>query len=124
MGSDVNDPESAMSPEMLREMEWLNELAWYGEAKRYDGYMCEMFPPKLYSNGIWEKVILNVTGLQIWQYRLPNIELVILLVFVLWQVFAILFKKLGLAIPKFASMMLVSFLLFFFFISFTMYTKS
>ncbi|KAF8049230.1 hypothetical protein N665_2269s0003 [Sinapis alba] len=97
--------------DMAREMEWVNNLAWYGEASRYDGLMCESHPAKLYSNGVWEKIILNVTGLQFWQYRLPCLEMVILLVFVLWQFFAIFFKKLGLPIPKFASMMLAGLLL-------------
>ncbi|KAL0740897.1 hypothetical protein Bca4012_082410 [Brassica carinata] len=64
------------------DIEWINNLAWYGKAVRNDGFICEVHP-----------------------------ELVILLVFVLWQVFDILFKKLGLLIPKFASMMLAGLLL-------------
>lgn len=110
MGTDITITGPEMPPELVRESMFLNDLTWYGEAKRYDGKVCEIHPAKLYSSGIWERLILNVEGLQVWHYRLPNLEIVILLVFVLWQVFAILFKKLGLAIPKFASMMLVSFL--------------
>ncbi|KAJ4903145.1 Cation/hydrogen exchanger family protein [Raphanus sativus] len=111
MGTDITITGPEMPPELVRESMFLNDLTWYGEAKRYDGKVCEIHPAKLYSSGIWERLILNVEGLQVWHYRLPNLEIVILLVFVLWQVFAILFKKLGLAIPKFASMMLAGLLL-------------
>lgn len=90
------------------DIEWVNNLAWYGKAVRSDGFICEVHPGELSSYGIWEKVPFNKVRLHIWQYPLPNLELVILFVFVLWQVFDILFKKLGLLIPKFASMMLVS----------------
>ncbi|CAH8361236.1 unnamed protein product [Eruca vesicaria subsp. sativa] len=106
MGNNVGVPD-----EITLELKWVNDLAWYGEAVRPNGSICEMHPPKLYSNGIWEKVILNQTGLKFWQYRLTSLEIVLLFVFVLWQVFAILFKKLGLTIPKFTSMMLAGILL-------------
>lgn len=90
------------------DIEWINNLAWCGKAVRSDGFTCEVHPGQSSSYGIWEKALFNKVHLHIWQYPLPNLELVILLVFVLWQVFDILFKKLGLLIPKFASMMLVS----------------
>ncbi|RID66596.1 hypothetical protein BRARA_D01726 [Brassica rapa] len=93
------------------DIEWVNNLAWYGKAVRSDGFICEVHPGELSSYGIWEKVPFNKVRLHIWQYPLPNLELVILFVFVLWQVFDILFKKLGLLIPKFASMMLAGLLL-------------
>ncbi|KAJ0260100.1 hypothetical protein HA466_0063520 [Hirschfeldia incana] len=93
------------------DIEWINNLAWYGKAVRNDGFICEVHPGELSSYGIWEKFPFNKARLHIWQYPLPNLELVILLVFVLWQVFDIFFKKLGLLIPKFASMMLAGLLL-------------
>ncbi|ESQ51292.1 hypothetical protein EUTSA_v10016238mg [Eutrema salsugineum] len=93
------------------EVDWVNDLVWYGEAIRGDGFICEEHPAKLSSDGIWEKTVFDKRGYSFWQYRLPNLELVILLVFFLWQVFYILFKKLGLSIPNFTSMMLAGLLL-------------
>ncbi|XP_024003935.1 cation/H(+) antiporter 8 [Eutrema salsugineum] len=94
------------------DLNWVFDLTWYGEAIRgTDGFMCEEHPVKLSSDGIWEKIILKKIGYNVWQYRLPNLELVILLVFFFWQVFNVLFKKLGLSIPKFTSMMLAGLLL-------------
>ncbi|XP_006293415.2 cation/H(+) antiporter 8 [Capsella rubella] len=97
--------------EMSPEIQWVFDMAWYGEAKREDGSMCEEHPPKLTSDGIWERLILKSVGLNIWQYRLPNLEIVILIVFFFWQAFNIMFKKLGLSVPKFSSMMLAGILL-------------
>lgn len=94
--------------EKSHELNWIFEIAWYGETRRSDGQICEEHPPKLSSDGIWERLILNQTGLKVWEYRLPNLEVNILLVFFLWQSFNILFKKWGLSVPKFACMMLVS----------------
>lgn len=94
--------------EMSPEVRWIFEMAWYGETVRDDGLICEEHPPKLSSDGIWEKLIVKTVGLYFWQYRLPKLEIVILLVFFLWQAFNILFKKLRLSVPKFSSMMLVS----------------
>ena len=96
---------------MGENVDWVYDMAWYGEAVRGDGFMCEEHPAKLSSDGIWEKMVYNGHGLRIWQYRLPNLELVILLVFILWQFFNILFTKMGLKIPKFTSMMLAGLLL-------------
>ncbi|XP_010521717.1 PREDICTED: cation/H(+) antiporter 8 [Tarenaya hassleriana] len=90
---------------------WAFEMAWYGEAVSATGIICEDHPTKLYSSGVWEKMIYGPIGLPFWQYRLPNIELVIVIVFFLWQFFDILFKKLGLVIPKFTSMMLAGLVL-------------
>ncbi|KAL0740949.1 hypothetical protein Bca4012_082462 [Brassica carinata] len=92
-------------------VDWVYDMAWYGEAVRGDGFICEEHPAKLSSDGVWEKMIYNEHGLRVWQYRLPNLELVILLVFILWQFFNILFRKMGLKIPKFTSMMLAGLLL-------------
>ncbi|XP_010470132.1 PREDICTED: cation/H(+) antiporter 8-like [Camelina sativa] len=97
--------------QMSPELNWIYEMAWYGESKRGDGFFCEEHPSKLTSDGIWERLILKTAGLNIWQYRLPNLEIVILLVFFFWQAFTILFKKLGLSVPKFSSMMLAGLLL-------------
>ncbi|KAJ0260141.1 Cation/H(+) antiporter 8 [Hirschfeldia incana] len=93
------------------DVNWIYEMAWYGEAVRGDGFICEEHPAKLSSDGLWEKMTFNERGLRFWQYRLPNLELVILLVFILWQFFNILFMKMGLKIPKFTSMMLAGLLL-------------
>lgn len=90
------------------DVSWVYEMAWYGEAVRADGYVCEEHPAKLSSDGVWEKLIYEGHGIRFWHYRLPNLELVILIVFILWQFFNILFRKMGLKIPKFTSMMLVS----------------
>ncbi|CAH2060320.1 unnamed protein product [Thlaspi arvense] len=76
--------------------EWVTHLAWYGESSSDDGIKCEVHPAKVSSYGIWEKVLMNKVGLHFWQYRLPNLELVILLLFILWQFLHILLKKLGL----------------------------
>lgn len=91
------------------DVNWIYDMAWYGEAvRKSDGYICEEHPAKLSSDGVWEKIIYKGEGLRVWQYRLPNLEIVILFVFFLWQFFNILFRKMGLKIPKFTSMMLVS----------------
>lgn len=90
------------------DVRWVYDLVWKGEAVRPDGFICEEHPPKLTSEGIWERFLAAKRGNHIWEYRLPNLEINILIVFVLWQTFNILFKKMGLAVPKFTSMMLVS----------------
>ncbi|KAF8049229.1 hypothetical protein N665_2269s0002 [Sinapis alba] len=106
-GGSVEMP--GMGQEVLdANVNWVYDMAWYGEAVRGDGFICEEHPAKLSSDGVWEKIIYHGNGLRIWQYRLPNLELVILFVFVLWQFFNILFRKMGLKIPKFTSMMLLS----------------
>ncbi|CAL9234630.1 unnamed protein product [Arabidopsis halleri] len=97
--------------EMSPEVRWIFEMAWYGETLRDDGLICEEHPPKLSSDGIWEKLIVKTVGRYFWEYRLPKLEIVILLVFFLWQAFNILFKKLRLSVPKFSSMMLAGLLL-------------
>lgn len=98
---------------LVDNVDWVYDMAWYGEAVRDDGFICEEHPAKLSSDGVWEKMIYNEHGLRVWQYRLPNLEMVIVLVFILWQFFNILFRKMGLKTPKFTSMMLVSFFFFF-----------
>ncbi|KFK32329.1 hypothetical protein AALP_AA6G227900 [Arabis alpina] len=87
-------------------IEWMYNLTWQGQAITKNGFMCEEHPPKMSSDGIWERILLTKDGLPIWHYRIPNLELVILIVFILWQASNILFKKLGVSIPKFTSMML------------------
>ncbi|KAG2286068.1 hypothetical protein Bca52824_045672 [Brassica carinata] len=94
------------------DVNWIYDMAWYGEAvRKSDGYICEEHPAKLSSDGVWEKIIYKGEGLRVWQYRLPNLEIVILFVFFLWQFFNILFRKMGLKIPKFTSMMLAGLVL-------------
>lgn len=109
-GGDTGDGMTGMGDGgmMGPDMELLFELVWRGEAVRADGFICEEHPPKLSSDGVWERVIVSNNGLPIWHYRLPNLEIVILIVFFLWQASNILFKKLRLSIPKFTSMMFVS----------------
>ncbi|XP_010418828.1 PREDICTED: cation/H(+) antiporter 8-like [Camelina sativa] len=110
-GGEMSGMEGGDVMQMSPELNWIYEMAWYGESKRGDGFFCEEHPSKLTSDGIWERLILKTVGLNIWQYRLPNLEIVILLVFFFWQAFTILFKKLGLSVPKFSSMMLAGLLL-------------
>ncbi|CAA7017897.1 unnamed protein product [Microthlaspi erraticum] len=103
-----------MMPPPQADVQWIFDLAWLGEGIKADGSICEEHPPKLSSEGVWEKFLLNERStllLSPWQYRLPNLECVIVIVFFLWQLLDILFKKFGISVPKFTSMMLAGLLL-------------
>lgn len=71
--------------------------------------ICDVSPHiMLNSRGAWEKLASGSEGLPFWEYPLPKLEIIILSTFISWRFFDILFKKLGVPIPRFTSMMLVS----------------
>ncbi|KAF3494497.1 hypothetical protein DY000_02058056 [Brassica cretica] len=70
--------------------------------------ICDVSPHiMLNSRGAWEKLASGSEGLPFWEYPLPKLEIIILSTFISWRFFDILFKKLGVPIPRFTSMMLV-----------------
>ncbi|XP_010523127.1 PREDICTED: cation/H(+) antiporter 5 [Tarenaya hassleriana] len=84
-----------------------NDLESRGYGMYYEKLLfCEQNPMIVNSHGVWERMTEQVSGLQVWQYSLPLLEIACVLVLVLWQLFHFSFKKLGLRIPKFTSMML------------------
>ncbi|ESQ51291.1 hypothetical protein EUTSA_v10017668mg [Eutrema salsugineum] len=86
---------------------WWTSLVWRGYALSEDRDMfCESLPSKINSFGVWEKILHRSVGLGFWEYPLPNLELMIFSVFLLWQFFEILFKMSNIPIPKIPSMML------------------
>ncbi|VVA90461.1 unnamed protein product [Arabis nemorensis] len=96
------DPENAT---------WPKELTWDDHVKRADmgsNILCDVSPHiMLNSHGAWEKMAFGSEGLAFWEYPLPKLEIIILFTFLSWRLFDALFKKLGVPIPKFTSMMLV-----------------
>ena len=94
-----------------QEATWHREM-WNGQVKRTDmgtNMFCEVSPHiMLNSHGAWEKLASGPTAMSFWEYPLPKIEIAILSTFLSWRFFDILFKKLGVPIPRFTSMMLVS----------------
>ncbi|VVA90464.1 unnamed protein product [Arabis nemorensis] len=85
----------------------LTEFTWRGYGIRKNGTMyCEKQPVLVNSFGVWEKLSLDHTGMRIWEYDLPHLETVIVLVLCLWQFFYFLLKKIRLPVPKITSMML------------------
>lgn len=91
---------------------WRKEVMWDDPGKRADmgkKMVCEVSPHiMLNSYGAFEKLAPGSKGMAIWEYPLPQLEIIILTTFLFWRFFDILFKKLGVPIPKFTSMMLVS----------------
>lgn len=91
---------------------WHKEMMWDERVKT--AYMetkmlCDVSPHvMLNSHGAWEKMSSGSEGLSFWEYPLPKLEITILSTFIFWRFFDILFKKLGVPIPRFTSMMLVS----------------
>ncbi|ESQ36075.1 hypothetical protein EUTSA_v10006822mg [Eutrema salsugineum] len=68
---------------------------------------CEIEPPDVNSFGVWEKQLFGSrVGLPIWDYNLPLLEAVIVLVLCLWHFFYFLLKKIRLPVPKITCMML------------------
>ncbi|CAN8305922.1 unnamed protein product [Cochlearia groenlandica] len=69
---------------------------------------CDVSPHiMLNSNGAWETMDSESRKMAFWEYPLPKLEIILLSTFLLWRFFDIIFKKLGVPIPKFTSMMLV-----------------
>ncbi|XP_013614524.1 cation/H(+) antiporter 6B [Brassica napus] len=97
-----------------QEATWHREM-WNGQVKRTDmgtKMFCEISPHiMLNSHGAWEKLDSGPTAMSFWEYPLPRIEIAILSTFLSWRFFDVLFKKLGVPIPRFTSMMLVGALL-------------
>lgn len=91
---------------------WPKEITWDDHVKREDmgkKIFCDVSPhAMLNSHGAWEKMASGAEGMAFWEYPLPKLEIIILFTFLLWRLFDALFKKLGVPIPKFTSMMLVS----------------
>ncbi|KAL1209549.1 Cation/H(+) antiporter 7 [Cardamine amara subsp. amara] len=86
---------------------WWTNLVWRGYALSEDGTrLCETLPTKINSFGLSEKILHESLGLYFWEYPLPNLELMILSAFLLWQFFDILFKMSNIPIRKIPSMML------------------
>ncbi|XP_010488504.2 PREDICTED: LOW QUALITY PROTEIN: cation/H(+) antiporter 6B-like [Camelina sativa] len=90
---------------------WGQEIMLDNNGKRAEmgGKMvCDVSPHiMLNSDGVTEKMASGSTGMEFWEYPLPQLEIIILSTFVFWRFFDILFKKLRVPIPKFTSMMLV-----------------
>lgn len=90
---------------------WRKELMWDDDGKRAEmgtKMFCDVSPHiMLNSHGVSEKMDSGYKGMEFWEYPLPQLEIIILSIFLLWRLFDMLFKKLGVPIPKFTSMMLV-----------------
>lgn len=91
---------------------WRKELMWDDDGKRAaemgTKMFCDVSPHiMLNSHGVSEKMDSGSKGMEFWEYPLPQLEIIILSIFLLWRLFDMLFKKLGFPIPKFTSMMLV-----------------
>lgn len=91
---------------------WRQEIMWDDNGKRAEmgtKMFCDVSPHiMLNSHGVSEIMASGSTGMEFWEYPLPQLEIIILSTFLFWRFFDILFKKLGVPIPKFTSMMLVS----------------
>lgn len=85
-----------------------SDFSYHGYGYNEDGTkFCEQIPMLVNSFGVWEKLGLPVLGMKIWDYSLPLLESVIVLVLCLWQFFYFSLKKIGLPVPKITSMMIV-----------------
>ncbi|CAH2038599.1 unnamed protein product [Thlaspi arvense] len=93
-------------------MDTFNETFWtdlstHGYSITEDGTkICEQEPAIVSSFGVWDKLLFGRLGISIWDYNLPLLEIVIVLVLCLWQFFYVLFKKIRLPVPKITSMMI------------------
>ncbi|KAL9305407.1 Cation/H(+) antiporter 5 [Arabidopsis thaliana] len=83
------------------------DFSYHGYGFSEDGSkFCEQIPILVNSFGVWEKLDLPIRGMKIWDYSLPHLESVIVLVLCLWQFFYLSLKKIGLPVPKITSMMI------------------
>ncbi|XP_010521718.1 PREDICTED: cation/H(+) antiporter 6B [Tarenaya hassleriana] len=98
--------------DQFRNQTWWKELFWYGHADSKDGKQyCEALSYRLSSYGVWERIHYKPVGMGVWEYPLPNLEIMIFSMFFLWRFFDMFFKKLHFPIPKFSSMMLAGMVL-------------
>ncbi|CAN8305918.1 unnamed protein product [Cochlearia groenlandica] len=86
---------------------FMREITFRGYSFSDNGTkFCESQPVIASSFGVWEKLSVKKSGLRIWDYSLPLLEIVLVLVLCLWQIFYFLLKKIRLPVPKITSMML------------------
>ncbi|CAH8384028.1 unnamed protein product [Eruca vesicaria subsp. sativa] len=85
-----------------------NAIASHGYSISDDGtQFCEQQPHLVSSFGVWEKYLRpSGLGMLVWDYDLPQLEAVIVIVLCLWNLFYFLLKKIRLPVPRITSMML------------------
>ncbi|CAN8295025.1 unnamed protein product [Cochlearia groenlandica] len=88
------------------------DVAWRGyKEDKKASLFCETHPYMLNSHGIWERLIYKSRGMSFWEYPLPNLEIIILSIYVIWRVFDFSCNKIGLRVPRFTYMLIAGVIL-------------